>query len=441
MTALSVPARPQEDASLRPLPWRRMAWVTWRQHRAALAWRGRVPRRAGGAPVARRPSAAPRLRRRDRRLPSGELASPAGAVLISFNGTNGFLANGFILQAIPPLIGAFVGAPVLARELETGTFRYAWTQGFGRWRWTLAKLVPLAVVAVPPPPGCSACCCPGTTSRTSPRATRPWHFEEYDPVLPGLFDLRGIGVRRLDAGRLRDRRPGRHAHPPGRPRDRRHPGRLRRARLRGRGVPAPALPGAAGHQQPERARLRVDHQPVVDQGRQPFAFAGWPSDSLLNQFCPVSPPAGRRGLAASPRRAPSRSASPQHGYTQWTSYQPASRFWPFQWIEGGWLLALSALLIAATVGWSAAGRPDRPAPPRGNIPAVAEIEVREAVHADLPQIAAVALADRAGRGVGRRRPRVHDPSPRPRPRGRRRGRRFGRRLRRHPARSAAAPAP
>jgi uncharacterized protein YneF (UPF0154 family) len=38
-----------------------------------------------------------------------------------------------------------------------------------------------------------------------------------------------------------------------------------------------------------------------------------------------------------------------HGYTQWTSYQPGSRFWPFQWIEGGWLLALSVLLIAATV--------------------------------------------------------------------------------------------
>ena len=38
-----------------------------------------------------------------------------------------------------------------------------------------------------------------------------------------------------------------------------------------------------------------------------------------------------------------------HGYTMWTSYQPASRFWPFQWIEGGWLLALSVLLIAATI--------------------------------------------------------------------------------------------
>jgi len=27
----------------------------------------------------------------------------------------------------------------------------------------------------------------------------------------------------------------------------------------------------------------------------------------------------------------------------------ASLAWPFQWIEGGWLLALSVLLIAATI--------------------------------------------------------------------------------------------
>ena len=36
MTALTVPARPEEGTRLRPLPWRRMAWVTWRQHRFAL---------------------------------------------------------------------------------------------------------------------------------------------------------------------------------------------------------------------------------------------------------------------------------------------------------------------------------------------------------------------------------------------------------------------
>ena len=39
----------------------------------------------------------------------------------------------------------------------------------------------------------------------------------------------------------------------------------------------------------------------------------------------------------------------QHGITQWWRYIPVSRFWPMQFVEAGWLLALSVLLIAATV--------------------------------------------------------------------------------------------
>jgi hypothetical protein len=39
----------------------------------------------------------------------------------------------------------------------------------------------------------------------------------------------------------------------------------------------------------------------------------------------------------------------QHGYTQWTSYQPNSRYWAFQTIELTWLAVLSVLLLAATV--------------------------------------------------------------------------------------------
>ena len=64
---------------------------------------------------------------------------------IDFESTNSFLKGGFVLQPMPALIGAFVGPVVLAREFETGTFRYAWTQAFGRWRWALAKLVLLGV--------------------------------------------------------------------------------------------------------------------------------------------------------------------------------------------------------------------------------------------------------------------------------------------------------
>ncbi|HXL87925.1 MAG TPA: hypothetical protein VN969_02900 [Streptosporangiaceae bacterium] len=44
------------------------------------------------------------------------------------------------MLSVPALLAMFAGPPVLARELETGTYRYAWTQGIGRVRWTVTKL-------------------------------------------------------------------------------------------------------------------------------------------------------------------------------------------------------------------------------------------------------------------------------------------------------------
>jgi hypothetical protein len=121
-----------------------MAWVTWRQHGLALTGVAALFGALAvclwivGVPLHHAYAAATACH------PAGSIA--CGELISSFNGMNKVLWYGYVLQAVPALIGAFVGAPVLARELETGTFRYAWTQGFGRWRWTLAKLVLLAVV-------------------------------------------------------------------------------------------------------------------------------------------------------------------------------------------------------------------------------------------------------------------------------------------------------
>ena len=49
------------------------------------------------------------------------------------------------LVFLPALIGVFVGAPLLARELEHGTYRFAWTQGVTRRRWLLSKTLLLAL--------------------------------------------------------------------------------------------------------------------------------------------------------------------------------------------------------------------------------------------------------------------------------------------------------
>ena len=46
---------------------------------------------------------------------------------------------------LPLLIGALIGGPLIARELETGTFRFAWTQSAGRTRWAIAKLAILGL--------------------------------------------------------------------------------------------------------------------------------------------------------------------------------------------------------------------------------------------------------------------------------------------------------
>ena len=49
-------------------------------------------------------------------------------------------ALNFVVLAVPALIGMFWGAPLVAREFESGTFRLAWTQGVTRTRWLVVKL-------------------------------------------------------------------------------------------------------------------------------------------------------------------------------------------------------------------------------------------------------------------------------------------------------------
>ena len=50
--------------------------------------------------------------------------------------------------AVPGLIGMFWGAPLVAREFETGTFRLVWTQGVTRVRWLAAKLAIAGAAAI-----------------------------------------------------------------------------------------------------------------------------------------------------------------------------------------------------------------------------------------------------------------------------------------------------
>jgi ABC-type transport system involved in multi-copper enzyme maturation permease subunit len=349
MTALSTlnaPTHLDEDTNLGQMPWRRMAWVTWRQHRsaltgiavlflaiaAAMSIAGIKLRHAHAVAVACKPAS----------------SFACNSLVNTFDGMYGFLSNGFILQVVPGLVGAFLGAPVLARELESGTFRFAWTQGFGRWRWTLAKLVALGVVVA--------------VAAGALSVLFSWYYQPYfpassqalyvskalpigtsSPFAPGLFDLRGVSFAAwtlaafaigIVAGVL-----------------------VRRV------VPAivatlvayTGLAFAAGGflRAHYLAPLATHSLTVPDTAwvitQQWFTNNGRLASKVALNETLQHAPGQLFGKGGVPKSVTVWQYLAHHGFTQLTSYQPASRFWPFQWIEGGWLLALSVLCLAATV--------------------------------------------------------------------------------------------
>ncbi len=64
--------------------------------------------------------------------------SAATAALINDGDKLGIVLR-VVVEVVPALIGLFWGAPLVSRELETGTYRLAWTQ-VTRTRWMVVKL-------------------------------------------------------------------------------------------------------------------------------------------------------------------------------------------------------------------------------------------------------------------------------------------------------------
>ncbi|MFG1914086.1 ABC transporter permease [Micromonospora sp. NPDC048898] len=55
---------------------------------------------------------------------------------------------GLVVTVAPALIGAFWGAPLVAREFEAGTYRLVWTQSISRSRWLAVKLAVVGTATV-----------------------------------------------------------------------------------------------------------------------------------------------------------------------------------------------------------------------------------------------------------------------------------------------------
>jgi hypothetical protein len=198
-----------------------LAWVTWRQHRAAII--GLAVLYGGLAVImvwaALQGHANYTALIRDRCIGSTQLVR-CGPLLGDFPwlmNTTYPIAVAMALHIVPLLTGMFLGAPVLAREFEQGTVRFAWTQGTSRTRWAVVQLTLLAI------PVTAAAAALGALAAWSVRPFGPmWGGE---PVAERPVRRHGGNPGRLDAVRILARNHRRRRAQAHRARDGRH-GRL-----------------------------------------------------------------------------------------------------------------------------------------------------------------------------------------------------------------------
>ncbi|HEY2544387.1 MAG TPA: hypothetical protein VGH92_15205, partial [Gaiellaceae bacterium] len=163
-----------------------MAWVTWRQHRAQLvAAAGLLFALAAAAFGTRLPIQDAFHRESLAACLPPAARSGCDIIVPHFEAEFGGLVTGLrTLAVLPVLAGLFVGAPLLARELELGTYRFAWTQGVTRRRWLLSKTSLLAIGVV--------------LAGAAASAIVMWWRAPYDTlegrIGPSSFDVEGLVV-------------------------------------------------------------------------------------------------------------------------------------------------------------------------------------------------------------------------------------------------------
>jgi hypothetical protein len=258
-------------------------------------------------------------------------AVPAAVRLFSsrYSGIAMYLPR--LLEFLPAVLGVFLGAPLIARELESGTFRFAWTQGRTRTNLLVVNLAVMAAALV--------------ALALAFSALFTWWFRPFETVMGRMqsgqaYEVEGIvfAARTLFGFLL---------------------GAFLGAVIR-RTVPAMAANAAlwlavvvpsviylrpliAAPVTVPAASSRVDVSTiwVIDDWYQNGAghrLSARGAESLVLQ--------GTGG-----QRVDMNQWLAQHGWTEWVSFQPDGRFWHFQLIETACYAVLAALLGWATLWW------------------------------------------------------------------------------------------
>jgi hypothetical protein len=104
-----------------------------------------------------------------------------------------YLAGLALAYAAPPVIGAFWGAPLIARELEAGTHRLVWNQSITRHRWLATKLglTGLASIAVTGLLSLAVSWWSSSIDRAVADGTQSGVFN-LPRIVPAIFGARGV---------------------------------------------------------------------------------------------------------------------------------------------------------------------------------------------------------------------------------------------------------
>jgi len=335
-----------------------MIWVTWRQHRASLLFGFAILLVLCGFLLATGHNIWSVYRSTG--TEHCVLTHHCDAITGSFN--DRFNAYQFLIPLfllIPALVGIFWGAPLVAREIENGTHRLAWTQGITRRRWIATKLTILLGAAVA-----------GLAGFTYTLAwwSRPFVATSSERFNPGIFDLRGVVpiAYVLFAVAL-----GVAA------------GTIMRRTVAAMGVTLVAFVGV-------RTSITLwarQHFATAKKLASPFPFPFKDSSGLavgpnawvissntvdraghlfgkginlnldaMAARCPgliPGPPGGppKEGFRALPDPSSMQACIQRVGLQVRSTYQPGTRYWPFQAIESAIFIALAAGLIAFSIWW------------------------------------------------------------------------------------------
>ncbi len=265
------------------------------------------------------------------------------------------LASGAVVDAVfllglivPVVLGALWGAPLVASELESRTSDFAWAQSVTRTRWLTIKAGWLLLAAA---------ACGGAIAALTTWWSGPSNALAENAFMPGQFDIQGIvpvgyAVFAVALG-------------------------IAAGTLMRRTLPAVAVTLGgfialrlviADIIRPHYAAAVTTYFKVTAYNTSSFTPPGqaWLFNEGAVSSTGVIVPRGwgTLGEGALPatcqkllNAAPQTKSGPMnaifscmqaHGWRGFASYQPASRYWPFQGIETGIYILLAAALIAVT---------------------------------------------------------------------------------------------